>query len=79
VDAVAEERLVAIIDAEIAEVVGRGPVPLAVLDALLDLRLRVVETVAFEWIEREVHDRRAGRVRGRRRKAPAGISTSPTC
>ena len=71
------ERLVAIIDEQIEEIGRRGPAPDAALDALLDLRLRVVEATAFEWIEREVHGKPTRRRRRRGRKVPGGIPISP--
>ena len=58
-----EERLVAIIDHEIAEVARPEPTRADALDALLDLRLRILETAAFECIECEVNDDHAARGR----------------
>ena len=57
-----QEQLVSLIDREIAEIARCEPHRADALDALLDLRLRVLETAAFEWIEREVsnHARRRG-------------------
>jgi hypothetical protein len=62
VDVTTQEQLVSLIDNEIAEVARCEPPRPDALDALLDLRLRVLETAAFEWIEREVseHARRRG-------------------
>jgi len=60
-----QEQLVSLIDGEIAEIARCEPARTDALDALLDLRLRVLETAAFEWIEREVadHARRRGNSR----------------
>jgi hypothetical protein len=56
VDVATQERLVSLIDDEIAEIARCEPARPDALDALLDLRLRVLETAAFEWIERAVRD-----------------------
>jgi len=56
VDVATQERLVSLIDDEIAEIARCEPARPDALDALLDLRLRVSQTAAFEWIEREVRD-----------------------
>jgi hypothetical protein len=56
VDVATQEQLVSLIDDEIAEIARCDPARPDALNALLDLRLRVSETAAFEWIEREVRD-----------------------
>jgi hypothetical protein len=50
-DTTTEARLVEIIDAALAEVSTARPAPAEVVDALLDLRLRVLELAVFDWIE----------------------------
>ena len=55
-DVATQEQLVSLIDDEIAEIARCDPARPDALDALLDLRLRVLETAAFEWIAREVRD-----------------------
>ena len=65
-DVATEERLVSIIDHELAEIARCEPARADALDALLDLRLRVLQTAAFEWIEHEVSNharKRAARAR----------------
>jgi hypothetical protein len=67
VNVATQQQLVALIDDEIAELARCMPARPDALDALLDLRLRVVETAAFEWIEREVGDHaRRRRIRSHR-------------
>ena len=62
VNVATQEQFVSLIDDEIVEIARCVPARPDALDALLDLRLRVLETAAFEWIEREVsdHARRRG-------------------
>ena len=58
-----QERLVSLIDHEMAEIARNEPRRADALDALLDLRMRVLETAAFEWIAQDVSDhahRRSG-------------------
>ena len=62
-DVATEQRLVSLIDKEIAEIARNDPRRADALDALLDLRMRVLETAAFEWIAQDVSDhghRRSG-------------------
>jgi hypothetical protein len=51
VETAVEERLVAIIDRALSDVVHTHPVSTEVVDVLLDLRLRVLELAVFDWIE----------------------------
>jgi hypothetical protein len=43
-----------LIDKEIAAIARNEPRRADALDALLDLRMRVLETAAFEWIAQDV-------------------------
>ena len=55
-DVATAQRIVSLIDDEFAEIARCEPPRLDALDALLDLRLHVLETAAFECIEQEVRE-----------------------
>jgi hypothetical protein len=50
-DTATEARIVEIIDQALVDVSHARPVPSAVVDVLLDLRLRILELAVFDWME----------------------------
>jgi hypothetical protein len=51
VDTITEARLVGLIDQALADAAKARPVRTDVVDVLLDLRMRVLALVVFDWIE----------------------------